>query len=68
MNRLNLIGRRTGIPLQTMRQKKVVVGNIVSVIEVAGPDTDRFCELPDTFTQRSTPVYPGSIPRQGDLD
>lgn len=67
MNKLNLTGRRTGILLRTMGQEKAVDSHIVSDLEVAGLDTDCFCELPDIFTQKSMPVHQGNIPRQEDL-
>lgn len=67
MNRLNLTGRRTGILLRTMGQEKVVNSHIVSDLEVAGLDTNWFCELPDIFAQESMPVHQGNIPRQEDL-
>ena len=67
MNRLNLPGRRTSILLRTMGQEKVVGSHIVSDLEVAGLDTDCFCELPDIFTQKSMPVHQSNIPRQEDL-
>ena len=67
MNKLNITGRRTGILLRTMGQAKVVDSHIVSDLEVAGLDTDCFCELPDVFTQKYMPVSQGNIPRLKDL-
>lgn len=67
MNRLKLTGRKTSILLRTMGQGKVVGSHIVSDLEVAGLDTDCFCELPDIFTQKSMPVHQGNIPRRQDL-
>lgn len=67
MNQLKLWGRRTGILLRTMGQEKVVGSHIVSDLEVAGLDSDCFCQLPYIYRQKSTPVHQGNIPRQKDL-
>ena len=57
MNRLNLSGRRSDILLRTMGQEKVVNSHIVMDLEVAGLDTDCFCELPELFTQKCMAVH-----------
>ena len=67
MNRLNLTGRRTDILLRTMGQESVVSSHMVLDLEVAGLDTDGFCELPVLFTQKCMPVHQGNIPGQEDL-
>ena len=67
MNRLNISGKRSDILLRTMGQEKVVSSHVVLDLEVAGLDTDRFCELPAVYTQKGMPVHKGNIPRQEDL-
>ncbi|XP_071058619.1 uncharacterized protein [Pseudochaenichthys georgianus] len=67
MNKLNLRGRRTDILLRTMGQEKIVGSHIVSDLHVAGLDSSHYCELPDTYTQKTMPVHRGNIPRQKDL-
>ncbi len=67
MDRLNLSGRKTKILLRTMGQERIVDSCIVSDLEVAGLDSDWYCEMPDIFTQREMPVNRSNIPRQEDL-
>lgn len=67
MNRLNLTGKKLGILLRTMGQEKVVDSYKLSDLEVAGLDSDSFCDLPEIFTQRSMPVHRGNIPCSKDL-
>lgn len=57
MNRLNLMGKKLGILLRTMGQEKKVDSYKLSDLEVAGLDSDIFCDLPEIFTQRSMPVH-----------
>lgn len=67
MNKLNLSGRRSNILLRTMGQKKIVESYIVPDLEVAGLDSECYCELPNTYTQKNMPVHRGNIPRQEDI-
>ncbi|KAL7844709.1 hypothetical protein SRHO_G00232480 [Serrasalmus rhombeus] len=68
LDKLNLAGRKTKILLRTMGQEKVVDSFIVTELEVAGLDSDVYCEMPDLFTQHRMPVNVCSIPKQQDLD
>lgn len=54
--------------LRTMDQRKLVVTNMVSGLEVAGLDSSIFCELPGIYTQKSVPVHKGNIPHQTDIN
>lgn len=67
MNQLNLTGRKLDILLRTMGQEKVVDSYMLADLEVAGLDSDNFCDLPEIFTQRSMPVHRGNIPQTKDL-
>lgn len=67
MNRLNLTGRKTSILLRTMGQEEVVSCHLVSDLEVAGLDSDHFCELAGVFTKKTMPVHHGNIPKIQDL-
>lgn len=67
MEKLDLSGRKTKILLRTMGQEKVVESHIASALEVAGLDSDVYCELPKIFTQQEMPVKRSNIPRQRDL-
>lgn len=40
----------------------MVESYIVSNLEVAGLDNDHYCELPNTYTQKSMPVHRVNIP------
>ncbi|KAL7848772.1 hypothetical protein SRHO_G00203950 [Serrasalmus rhombeus] len=51
-----------------MGQEKVVDSFIVTELEVAGLDSDVYCEMPDLFTQHRMPVNVCNIPKQQDLD
>ncbi|KAL4009002.1 hypothetical protein ACER0C_002854 [Sarotherodon galilaeus] len=68
MDKLNIAGRRTKILLRTMGQEKVVDSFIVPELEVAGLDSDMYCDMPNLFTQHKMPVDLGNIPNQQDLD
>ena len=67
MDKLGLPGRKTKILLCTMCQEKVVDSRIASYLEVAGLDTDVYCEIPKLFIQHKMPVDRSKIPRQQDL-
>lgn len=67
MNRLNLTGRKLGILLRTMGQEKVVDSYMLKDLEVAGLESNNFCDLPEIYTQRSMPVHQGNIPQKRDL-
>lgn len=67
MDRLDLSGRKTRILLCTMGQEKIVDSCVVSNLEVAGLDSDWYCEMPATFTQQRMPVNRSNIPQQQDL-
>ena len=67
MNKLNLSGRSSSILLRTMGQEKIVETHIVPDLEIAGLDSDCYCELPNTYTQKNMPVHRGNIPQQEDI-
>lgn len=67
MSKLNVSGRGTKILLRTMGQEKLVGCCIVSDLEVAGLESDLYCDLPDVFTQKKIPVYRSNIPQEQDL-
>ncbi|KAK0148069.1 hypothetical protein N1851_012226 [Merluccius polli] len=67
MNKLNVSGRGTKILLRTMGQEKLVGCCIVSDLEVAGLESDLYCDLPDIFTQKKMPVCRNNIAREQDL-
>ncbi|XP_026039874.1 uncharacterized protein LOC112431628 [Maylandia zebra] len=67
MDKLNIAGRRTKILLRTMGQEKVVDSFIVPELEVAGLDSDMYCDMPNLFTQHKMPVDIGNISNQQDL-
>uniref|UniRef100_A0A3Q2QGI0 Arachidonate 15-lipoxygenase B n=1 Tax=Fundulus heteroclitus TaxID=8078 RepID=A0A3Q2QGI0_FUNHE len=50
-----------------MGQEKLVGCHIVSGLEVAGLESDLYCDLPDVFTQKMMPVCRSNIPREQDL-
>lgn len=64
MQKLHLTGRKGRILLRTMGQEKVVSSNIVSGLEVAALEGDKFLELPRAYTQESMPVHKGNIPTE----
>lgn len=66
-HKLGLTGKKSRILLRTMGQEKVVSSYVVSGLEVAGLQSDSFCELPKTYTQQHMPVHKGNIPRNADL-
>ncbi|KAL3979219.1 Rab5 GDP/GTP exchange factor [Sarotherodon galilaeus] len=68
IDKLNIAGRRTKILLRTMGQEKMVDSFIVPELEVAGLDSDMYCDMPNLFTQHKMPVDLGNIPNQQDLD
>lgn len=49
-----------------MGQEKVV-DSYMSDLEVAGLDSDHFCDLPENFTQKSMPVHRGNYPHTKEL-
>lgn len=67
MDRLNLSRKKTRILLHTMGQERIVDSCNVSDLEVAGIDSDWYCEMPDIFTQCRMPVNRSNIPQQEDL-
>ena len=67
MNKLNVSGRGTKILLRTMGQEKLVGSCIVSDLEVAGLESDLYCDLPVVFTQKIMPVCRSNIAREQDL-
>ena len=68
MDKLGLPGRKTKILLRTMGQEKVVDSGVTSHLEVAGLDSDVYCEIPKLFVQQKMPVDRSNIPHQQDLD
>lgn len=67
MNKLNLSGKKRQILLCTMGQERVVKSYVLTGLEVAGLDSDQFCQLPCTYTQQKMPVNRSNIPHQNDL-
>lgn len=67
MNKLNFSGRGTKILLHTMGKKKLVGSCIVSDLELAGLESNLYCDLPDVFAQKKMPVCRSDIPREQDL-
>lgn len=53
--------------LHTTGQEKVEGSCMESDLEVAGLDSDLYCEVPDVFTQKKTPVSASNIPGQQGL-
>lgn len=68
MEKLDLSGKKTKILLRTMGQEKVVESYMASSLEVAGLDSNAYCEVPKMFTQQEMPVKRSNIPRQKDLE
>lgn len=68
MDKLGLSGRKTRILLRTMGQEKVVDSRIATDLEVAGLDSDSYCEMPKIFAQHEMPVNRSNIPRRQDLE
>lgn len=50
-----------------MGQEKVVDSGIASYLEIAGLDSDVYCEIPKLFIQHEMPVDRSNIPQQQDL-
>ncbi|XP_076848178.1 uncharacterized protein LOC143493558 [Brachyhypopomus gauderio] len=67
MRMLNLRGRKTEILLRTMGQEKLVHSHILSDLEVAGLEENKYVDLPSVFTQPEIPVKKENIPQQKDL-
>ncbi|XP_061908754.1 uncharacterized protein LOC133653469 [Entelurus aequoreus] len=67
LRKLNVSGRGTKIILRTLGQEKIVGCCIVPDLEVAGLESDLYCDLPDIFTQKKMPVCRSNIPREQDL-
>ncbi|KAK0135648.1 hypothetical protein N1851_028511 [Merluccius polli] len=68
MDKLGLPGRKTRIILRTMGQEKVVDSCVASHLEVAGLDSDVYCEITKLFVQQTMPVDRSNIPGQRDLE
>lgn len=64
MDKLGLPGRKTKILLRTMGQEKVVDSHVASYLEVAGLDSDVYCEFQKLFGQNRMPVGKANIPQQ----
>ncbi|KAL7871964.1 hypothetical protein SRHO_G00069470 [Serrasalmus rhombeus] len=67
MRMLNLRGRKTEILLRTMGQETLVHSHILSDLEVAGLEENKYVDLPSVFTQPEIPVHKENIPQQKDL-
>ena len=67
MIKLNISGRGTKILLSIMGQEKLVESCILSDLEVAGLESDLYCDLPVVFTQKIMPVCRSNIAREQDL-
>lgn len=68
MDKLGLPGRKTRIPLRTMGQQKIVDSCVTSHLEVAGLNSDSYCETPRLFVHQKVPIDRSNIPWQQDLD
>ncbi len=68
MDKLGLPGRKTRILLRTMGQEQIVDSCVTSHLEVAGLDSDVYCEISKLFVQQKMPVDRSNIPHQHDLD
>lgn len=66
MEKLGLPGRKTRILLRTTGQKKIVDSCVTSHLEVAGLNSDAYCEIPKLFVHQRMPVNRSNIPRQQD--
>ena len=62
MDKLSLPGRKTKILLHTMGQEKVVDSHVAFYLEVAGLDSDVYCEISKLYVQNTMPFDESNIP------
>ena len=67
MRQLNMDSIQTHIFLRTMGQAHTVKTHVLTGLEVAGYDDNRFLDLPEVYTQQTMPVTRNNIATEKDL-
>lgn len=67
MRQLNMDSIQTHIFLRTMGQARTVKTHVLTGLEVAGYDENRFLDLPEVYTQQTMPVTRHNIVTEKDL-